>query len=144
MLQNRGSSFCVDAEHVNRIEGGKRPMHTIIPGMVMRNGKTIAPFGVMGGQYQSVGHTNFLSHVTDRGLDVQEAMDAPRSFAYGRVLQVEDNFAPETYAELERRGHTLEHVTTPLGGSQCVWVDHDNGTLVGGSDPRKDGCAIGY
>jgi gamma-glutamyltranspeptidase/glutathione hydrolase len=71
-------------------------------------------------------------------------MDAPRSFAYGRVLQVEDNFAPETYAELERRGHALEHVATPLGGSQCVWVDHDNGTLVGGSDPRKDGCAIGY
>jgi gamma-glutamyltranspeptidase/glutathione hydrolase len=144
MLQNRGSSFCVDAKHVNRIEGGKRPMHTIIPGMVMRNGKTIAPFGVMGGQYQSVGHTNFLSHVIDRGMDVQEAMDAPRSFAYAGVLQVEDNFAPETYAELERRGHTLEHMGTPLGGSQCVWIDHDNGTLIGGSDPRKDGCAIGY
>jgi gamma-glutamyltranspeptidase / glutathione hydrolase len=144
MLQNRGSSFRLDAEHVNRIEGGKRPMHTIIPGMVMRDGKTIAPFGVMGGQYQSVGHTNFLSHVLDHGMDVQEAMDQPRSFAYGGVLQVEDHFEPETYAELERLGHDLEHVETPLGGSQCVWIDHEKGTLTGGSDPRKDGCAIGY
>jgi gamma-glutamyltranspeptidase / glutathione hydrolase len=144
MLHNRGSSFRIDAEHVNRIEGGKRPMHTIIPGMVMRDGKTIAPFGVMGGQYQSVGHSGFLSDVLDRGFDVQEAMDAPRSFAHGGVLQVEDNFAPETYAELKRRGHVLEHMQTPLGGSQCVWIDHENGTLTGGSDPRKDGCAIGY
>ncbi|MDG2285741.1 MAG: gamma-glutamyltransferase, partial [Alphaproteobacteria bacterium] len=144
MLQNRGSSFRLDAEHVNRIEGGKRPMHTIIPGMVMRDGKTVAPFGVMGGQYQSVGHTNFLSHVLDHGMDVQEAMDQPRSFAYGGVLQVEDHFGPETYAELERLGHDLERVETPLGGSQCVWIDHENGILTGGSDPRKDGCAIGY
>jgi gamma-glutamyltranspeptidase / glutathione hydrolase len=144
MLQNRGSSFRMDVDHVNRIEGGKRPMHTIIPGMVMRDGKAIAPFGVMGGQYQSVGHGNFLSHVLDRGMDVQEAMDAPRSFANDGVLQVEDHFAPETYTELERRGHVLEHMDSPLGGSQCVWIDHENGTLTGGSDPRKDGCAIGY
>jgi gamma-glutamyltranspeptidase / glutathione hydrolase len=144
MLQNRGSSFRVDPDHINRIEGGKRPMHTIIPGMVMRGGKAIAPFGVMGGQYQSTGHGNFLSHVLDRGLDIQEAMDAPRSFAIGGVLQVEDHFATETYAELERRGHDLEHVDTPLGGSQCVWIDHENGTLIGASDPRKDGCALGY
>jgi len=119
-------------------------MHTIIPGMVMRDGKTIAPFGVMGGQYQSVGHSSFLSYVIDHGLDVQEAMDQPRSFAIGDVLQVEDHFAPSTYDELERRGHVLERVETPLGGSQCVWIDHDNGALVGASDPRKDGCAIGY
>jgi gamma-glutamyltranspeptidase/glutathione hydrolase len=144
MLQNRGSSFRMDADHVNRIEGGKRPMHTIIPGMVMRNGRAVAPFGVMGGQYQSVGHGNFLSHVLDREMDVQEAMDAPRSFAYEGVLQVEDHFEPETYAKLERRGHVLEHMESPLGGSQCVWIDHENGTLTGGSDPRKDGCAIGY
>jgi gamma-glutamyltranspeptidase/glutathione hydrolase len=146
MLQNRGSSFRVDADHVNRIEGGKRPMHTIIPGMLMRDGKAIAPFGVMGGQYQSVGHTNFLSHVLDEGMDVQEAMDAPRSFATAGVLQVEDHFEPEVYAELERRGHVLEEVNplAPLGGSQCVWIDHENGTLTGGSDPRKDGCAMGY
>ena len=71
-------------------------------------------------------------------------MDAPRSFAYEGVLQVEDHFEPETYAKLERRGHVLEHMESPLGGSQCVWIDHENGTLTGGSDPRKDGCAIGY
>jgi gamma-glutamyltranspeptidase/glutathione hydrolase len=146
MLQNRGSSFRLDPGHVNRIEGGKRPMHTIIPGMVMRDGKAVAPFGVMGGQYQSVGHSHFLSNVLDRGLDIQEAMDAPRSFATAGVLQVEDHFEAATYAELERRGHRLEKVNpiAPLGGSQCVWIDRENGTLTGGSDPRKDGCALGY
>jgi gamma-glutamyltranspeptidase/glutathione hydrolase len=79
-------------------------------------------------------------------MDVQEAMDAPRSFATAGVLQVEDHFEPEVYAELERRGHVLEEVNplAPLGGSQCVWIDHENGTLTGGSDPRKDGCAMGY
>lgn len=146
LLHNRGSSFRVDPGHANRIEGGKRPMHTIIPGMVAREGRAIAPFGVMGGQYQSVGHANFLSHVLDDGLDVQEAMDRPRSFAFAGALQVEDHFAPETCRELERRGHVLERApaNAPLGGSQCVWIDRANGVLTGGSDPRKDGCAIGY
>ncbi len=144
MLQNRGSSFRVDHDHANRIEGGKRPMHTIIPGMVMKDSATVAPFGVMGGHYQPVGHASLLSHVLDRGLDIQEAMDQPRSLAINGVLQVENAFAPETYVELERRGHVLEHVATPLGGSQCVWIDRTEGVLIGGSDPRKDGCAIGY
>jgi gamma-glutamyltranspeptidase/glutathione hydrolase len=112
--------------------------------MAMRDGQAVAPFGVMGGQYQSTGHGTFISDVIDRGLDIQEAMDQPRSFAVGGALQVEDNFAPEIYGELESRGHALEHMASPLGGSQCVWIDHENGTLIGASDPRKDGCAIGY
>ena len=144
ILQNRGSSFRVDADHVNRIEGKKRPMHTIIPGMVMRDDKIVAPFGVMGGHYQPVGQSSFISYVLDSGMDIQEAMDQPRSFAIGGVLQMENNFLPETYTEMNRRGHALEHMQTPLGGSQCIWIDHEAGTLTGGSDPRKDGCAIGY
>ncbi len=144
MLQNRGSSFRVDPDHVNRIEGGKRPMHTIIPGMVTRNGQIVAPFGIMGGQYQSTGHASLLTHVIDRGLDIQDALDQPRSFAVDDVLQVEDGFAPETCDRLTAMGHDLEHVETPLGGGQGIWIDHGSGTLTGGSDPRKDGCAIGY
>jgi gamma-glutamyltranspeptidase/glutathione hydrolase len=98
----------------------------------------------MGGQYQSTGHSDFISNVVDHGMDVQEAMDQPRSFACDETLQMEDNFSPEIYTGLEKRGHKLEHLSKPLGGSQCVWIDYNNGILTGGSDPRKDGCAIGY
>lgn len=144
ILQNRGSSFQVDQSHTNRIEGGKRPLHTIIPGMVTRGSKTIAPFGVMGGQYQSTGHSNFISNVIDLELDIQEAMDQPRSFAIDENLQLEDNFASDVYSNLSSRGHNIENMKKPLGGSQCIWIDHENSVLIGGSDPRKDGCAIGY
>lgn len=144
MLHNRGRSFQLVEGHANAIASGKRPMHTIIPGMVVRDGQAVAPFGVMGGQYQSTGHAGFLSNVLDLGMDVQEAMDAPRSFALAGKLQVENTFAPATLAALEAKGHVLEPMSKPLGGSQAVWIDRANGCLVAGSDPRKDGCAMGY
>jgi len=144
ILQNRGSSFLIDDTHANRIEGGKRPMHTIIPGMITHNKKTISPFGVMGGQYQSTGHSNFISNVLDLGLDIQESMDQPRSFAIDGFLQVEDGFSSNIYEQLQEKGHELEYMEKPLGGSQAVWIDHANGVLIGGSDPRKDGCALGF
>lgn len=144
MLQNRGRSFRIEEGHANAIAPGKRPMHTIIPGMVVKDGRAVAPFGVMGGQYQSTGHANFISNILDLGMDVQEAMDAPRSFALAGKLQVENTFPAETLAALETRGHVLEHMERPLGGSQAVWIDHANGCLIAGSDPRKDGCAMGF
>jgi gamma-glutamyltranspeptidase/glutathione hydrolase len=144
MLQNRGRSFRLEEGHVNAIAPGKRPMHTIIPGMVVKDGRAVAPFGVMGGQYQSTGHANFISNILDLGMDVQEAMDAPRSFPLAGKLQVENTFDKATLAALEAKGHLLEHMEKPLGGSQAVWIDHANGVLVAGSDPRKDGCAMGY
>ena len=144
MLHNRGRSFRLEEGHVNAIAPSKRPMHTIIPGMVVKDGKAVAPFGVMGGQYQSTGHAGFLSNVLDRGMDVQEAMDEPRSFALAGKLQVENTFSRETLAALEAKGHVLEPMEKPLGGSQAVWIDRENGCLVAGSDPRKDGCAMGY
>lgn len=144
MLQNRGRSFRLEEGHANAIAPGKRPMHTIIPGMVVKNGKAVAPFGVMGGQYQSTGHANFISNILDLGMDVQEAMDASRSFPLAGKLQVENTFAFDTLAALEARGHVLEHMERPLGGSQAVWIDSANGCLIAGSDPRKDGCALGY
>lgn len=144
MFHNRGASFNLNPDHVNCIAPGKRPMHTIIPGMVMKDGQAVAPFGVMGGQYQSTGHATFLSNVIDLGMDPQEAMDAPRSFAVDGRLQVEETFHPSTYTDLMLRGHDLSRENKPVGGGQVVWIDRENGVLIGGSDPRKDGCSIGY
>jgi gamma-glutamyltranspeptidase/glutathione hydrolase len=144
MLHNRGRHFKLFEGHVNSLAPNKRPMHTIIPGMVMMDGKAAATFGVMGGQYQSTGHATFLSNVLARGMDVQTAIDDSRHFATDGVLQLEPTLAPETYGNLISRGHDLERVTKPLGGGQCVWFDHDAGVLIAGSDPRKDGCALGY
>jgi gamma-glutamyltranspeptidase / glutathione hydrolase len=144
MLHNRGSSFRVDAGHANRIEGRKRPMHTIIPGMLTRDGAAVGPFGVMGGQYQSVGHATFLTNLLDRGLDPQASLDAPRSFAYDGVVEMETGFAAGTRDAMAARGHDVVTAAKPLGGGQCVLRDSGTGYLVGGSDPRKDGCAIGF
>ncbi len=144
LLHNRGTSFSLEPGHPNAIAPGKRPMHTIIPGMVMRDGAAVAPFGVMGGHYQAMGHVELLTGIIDRGLDVQEALDAPRSFAYQGELQLEHTFAPELDAALAARGHRVARRDEPLGGGQVVWVDQARGCLVAGSDPRKDGCALGY
>jgi len=144
MLHNRGRSFQLKEGHANAIAPGKRPMHTIIPGMVVKDGRITAPFGVMGGQYQSTGHATFLTNVIDRGLDPQQALDDSRSFAVDGKLQVENTFAPETYETLKARGHDLLDMASPIGGGQAIWIDHEQGALIGASDPRKDGCAGGY
>ncbi|MBT5266426.1 MAG: gamma-glutamyltransferase family protein [Rhodospirillaceae bacterium] len=144
MLHNRGMSFNLTDGHANVIAPGKRPMHTIIPGMAFKDGKVAAPFGVMGGHYQSTGHATFLANRLALDMDPQEAIDAPRHFAREGMLQVENTIDPETNAALEALGHELEHMPGPIGGGQTVWIDHENGLLIGGSDPRKDGCAMGY
>ncbi|KZD12518.1 gamma-glutamyltransferase [Oceanibaculum pacificum] len=146
VLHNRGLSFKFTPGHPNSIAPGKRPMHTIIPAMAMKGDVCVGPFGVMGGQYQSTGHAGFVTNVLDRGMDVQEAMDAARTFAYAGPLQVENGVSAETVAELEKRGHTVERAPAkkPIGGSQAIWRDLETGVLCAGSDPRKDGCAMGY
>ncbi|HEV7438623.1 MAG TPA: gamma-glutamyltransferase family protein [Methylobacterium sp.] len=144
LLHNRGFSFRVEPGHPNSIAPRKCPMHTIIPGMLMREGRAVAPFGVMGGHYQAMGHVELLSGILDRGLDVQEALDAPRSFAYGGGLELETAFPEALAAGLAARGHPVLRAPLPLGGGQIIWIDHARGTLVAGSDPRKDGSALGY
>jgi gamma-glutamyltranspeptidase/glutathione hydrolase len=146
LLHNRGQSFSLDASHVNAIGPHKRPMHTIIPGMVVQDGRARMPFGVMGGQYQAMGHAHFLSKVLDYGMDLQAAIDLPRVFPRPGTseVEVESTLPAETRDELVRRGFTAVEPEMPIGGAQAIWIDWESGVLHGASDPRKDGCALGY
>jgi gamma-glutamyltranspeptidase/glutathione hydrolase len=143
LFQNRGAGFTLEAGHPNEAGGGKRPMHTIIPAMIRRNGATETAFGVMGGQYQSAGHARFLTNLVDYGMDLQGAMVAPRSFPQDGKLQVERGYAPKVHAELRALGHDVVEPVMAIGGSQAIRIMED-GVLEGASDPRKDGCALGY
>lgn len=143
LLQNRGSGFTLQAGHPNELAGGKRPMHTIIPGMLKQNGRVLMPFGVMGGAYQPTGHTRFVSNMVDHGLGLQASIDAPRAFADKGVLKLEREISRRTAQQLGNIGHKVEIPETPLGGAQAIRICK-NGTLMGASDPRKDGCALGY
>lgn len=144
LLHNRGLGLNLDPSHPNALVAGKRPMHTIIPGLVMKEGRTVMPFGVMGGHYQAAGHAAFLSNVLDRGMDIQSASDAPRSFAYDGVLSLEPTYSSDLADELARRGHPVSWADAPLGGCQAIFIDHARGVLFGASDHRKDGMALGF
>jgi gamma-glutamyltranspeptidase / glutathione hydrolase len=144
LLQNRGGGFRIQPGHPNCIAPGKRPLHTIIPSLVTKGGRAQMPFGVMGGQYQPVGQVHVLTNMLDYGCDVQEAIDMPRGLHYEGVYQLEDGVPASIVEGLQKLGHKTTSVVGPLGGGQAIWIDWDKGTLTAGSDPRKDGCALGY
>ncbi|MEQ8356912.1 MAG: gamma-glutamyltransferase [Kiloniellaceae bacterium] len=146
VLQNRGGAFSVDPDHPNCIAPGKRPMHTIIPGMVTKGDRVVMPFGVMGGHYQAAGHARFLTNLYDFGLDVQQSMDMARIFPQPdeEEVEAESGVPAEVLGKLEDMGHRFKAPSKPIGGSQAILIDWEEGTLAGGSDPRKDGCALGY
>ncbi len=143
LFHNRGAGFNLTPGHPNELAGGKRPMHTIIPAILRRGGKLHMPFGVMGGQYQSTGHARFVTNITDFGMDPQAAIDAPRCFVENGELRVENGYSDAVKQDLTELGHKVVPPPTAIGGAQAILVGAD-GVLVGGSDPRKDGCALGY
>ena len=144
MLHNRGLGFSLEPGHPNAVRPNRRPMHTIIPAMLAKAGRAVMPFGVMGGHYQPVGQSWFLTSMLDHGLDPQAALDLPRLFAFQDRVEVERGIPEAACADLARRGHTVAPANRPHGGGQAIWIDREAGTLVAGSDPRKDGFALGY
>jgi gamma-glutamyltranspeptidase / glutathione hydrolase len=146
LFHNRGQSFVLKPGHPNRIGPGKRPMHTIIPGMVGEKGRVFMPFGVMGGHYQAMGHACLLATLFDHRLDLQTAIDLPRLFPLPgtNVVEMEERLRERCGAALEARGFVVRSPNWPIGGAQAIWIDWERGTLLGGSDPRKDGCALGF
>jgi len=145
LFHNRGQSFSLQPDHPNVIAPGKRPMHTIIPGMVTKDGRAVMPFGVMGGHYQALGHAHLLSKIFDYGLDLQSAIELPRLFPLPgtKQIDIEGRLRDSIGAELVRRGFELRTPDSAMGGAQAIWIDWERDVLLGGSDTRKDGLALG-
>ncbi|MBS8261876.1 gamma-glutamyltransferase [Roseibium polysiphoniae] len=146
LLHNRGAVFHAKPGHANTIAGGKRPMHTIIPAMALKDGAPWLSFGVMGGHYQACGHAHLISNIIDYGMDVQMAIDFPRMFfdLDTHVLEAEKMIPQSTLDGLVAKGHEVRRASGAIGGSQAIMIDKANHTLIAGSDPRKDGQAAGY
>jgi len=148
ILQNRGRSFSLDPIHFNKLEPHKRPMHTIIPAMIFKDGRFLISFGVMGGDMQPQGHVQFLANLIDFKMNLQEAIDAPRvRHLAGMKVYLEEGISAETKTTLMEKGHHIVREgssVNQVGGGQAIYYDHRQGVLLGASDRRKDGCAIGY
>ena len=150
-LQNRGAGFSLEAGHPNALAGGKRPYHTIMPGMLTDAKGLIGPFGVMGGWNQPQGHAQVVMHLVDRGLEPQNAIDEPRFSIYrdppnGEVW-IEEGFPLEAMSELAQMGHPVRPAAGAVrnhvvGKGQIIARDRETGTWWAGSDGRADGCAM--
>lgn len=156
VLQNRGALFALEDDHLNRLEPHKRPFHTIIPALVMKQGRPYFCFGVMGGDMQPQGHVQVLVNLIDFGMNVQAAGDAARVRHVGSAtptglpaegmgeVQVESGIPAEAIQELRQRGHQVTRGGTGFGGYQGILIDWDAGVLHGATEARKDGAAVGY
>lgn len=153
ILQNRGAFFSLDEKHVNVLAPAKRTMHTLMPGMVFKDGQPLIVFGTMGGEGQPQTHAALLTNLLDFGFNVQEAIEAPRWF-FGRlpgedhrILHLEGRIADPIPAELNKKGHEVIMMTDwsqIMGHAQAIVIDRENGVLHGGADPRGEGLALGY
>lgn len=146
-LQNRGANFSLTAGHPNEVVPGKRPYHTIIPGFITRDGRPWTSFGVMGGFMQPQGHLQVGANLVEFGMEPQAALDAPRfNWLQGREVALEAAIGDDVRGELARRGHALRPKGEPLhyGGGQIILRDEESGVLIGGSEPRNDGAAVGW
>ena len=143
-LQSRGASYRLVEGHPNAPEPGKRPLHTIIPGLATRDDELWATFGVMGGPMQPQGHAQLLVNLIDYGMNPQQAVDHPRHFHSEGTLLVKNRLPETTIERLRDMGHEVEVGAAygiPAGGAQLI-RRQENGVLAAGSDPRKDGCAL--
>ena len=143
-LHNRGQGFSLEPQHPSAIAPRKRPMHTLIPGFATKDGRPHMAFGVMGANFQPMGHVYVVTGMEDCGLDPQAALDAPRMFYEYGQLGVEEGVPAAVLEGLRKMGHKPVLREDPWGGGQIVLRDHAAGVYVGASDPRKDGTALGY
>lgn len=158
MLQDRGELFSLDTGHPNVFAPGKRPFHTIIPAFITKNGKPFMAFGVMGGDYQPIGHSLIVQSIIDFGMNLQEAGDAPRIDHTGSTdptggeprdrqggeILVESGIPYETVRQLMMMGHKIGFGLGGYGGYQAIMYDAEKKVYYGASESRKDGMAIGY
>jgi gamma-glutamyltranspeptidase/glutathione hydrolase len=144
VLHNRGQGFVLDPRHPNCIAPRKRPLHTLAPAMAMKDGRPYLSFGVMGAAFQPMGHAYVVTNMLDYGMDPQEALDTPRVFFEGDELLIEEGVPIATAERLGGMGHVVKVREEPWGGGQIVCFDPLQGVLIGASDARKDGCALGY
>lgn len=155
-MQNRGFSFALDPDHRNRLEGGKRPFHTIIPAFVTQAGRPVFAFGVMGGGFQPQGHVQILVNMLEYGMSPQQASDQPRIkhrgsssptghvMTDGGIVDFERGIPDSTKVALAEKGHVLRPGVRTHGGFQGIWMEPEPRRYFGGSDSRKDGAAVGY
>ncbi len=153
ILQNRGAFFALDEKHPNHLQPGKRTFHTLIPGMLVRDGKPVLAFGSMGGEGQPQSQAALATRIIDFEYNVQQAIEAPR-WLMGRTwgtrsrnMSLEGRISDEVVRELKRRGQPVQMVTDwndNMGHAHAIRVDHATGLLEGGADPRGDGAALGY
>ena len=143
-LQNRGSSFSLNPDHPNSLEPGKRPFHTLLPGLLRRGEDDWAAFGVMGGYMQPQGHVQVVSNLVDRGMPLQRALDEARwRYRESGALAIEPHFDDDVAAKLVRRGHDVRVLSpSTFGGAQIA--RNEDGVLSAATEPRKDGSAQGY
>jgi gamma-glutamyltranspeptidase/glutathione hydrolase len=148
VLQNRGGLFSLDEDHPNALAPGKRPFHTIIPALATQDGELHLCYGVMGGHMQPQGHLQVVCNMVDFGLDPQQAINALRFQVVADGVLLEEGLPAATMQELGRMGHRIHLVAgyqrVGMGGAQVIRREPDTGVLWGGSEPRKDGCAIGW
>ncbi len=155
-IQNRGQAFSLDPAHRNRLEPHKRPFHTIIPAFMTKDGQPVMAFGVMGGDFQPQGHAQVVMNMIDFGMSPQQAADQPRvahsgssspwgaKSTDGGSLSFEHGIDDAVKLQLAEMGHRIRPGVEAHGGYQAIWRLDDPLRYFGGSDPRKDGAAIGY
>ena len=146
ILQNRGAGFVLDERRPNRLQPHKRPLHTIIPAFLKKDGKPLMAFGVMGGDMQPQGHVQFLLNHLVFGMNIQQAVEAPRfRFVVGNEVWLEDRMPAAIGQDLTRRGHCVSRKDgSSFGGAQVIAKNPETGVYAGASESRKDGCALGY